>query len=65
MADFKYEIAGELLLGFYENDTGTIFQSQVKVSDYDSELMASAAAQALGEQYSENYSKVINEQSTN
>lgn len=65
MADFKYEISGELLLGFYENDTGTIFQSQVKLADYDSELMASAAAQVLGEQYSENYAKVINEQSTN
>lgn len=65
MADFKYEIAGELLLGFYENDTGTTFQSQVKVSDYDSELMASAAAQALGEQYSENYARANNETSAN
>lgn len=65
MADFKYEITGDLLIGFYENDSGTIFQSQVKVSDYDSELMASAAAQTLGEQYSENYAEVINETSTN
>lgn len=61
MPEFKYEIFGELLLGFYEDDTGMIFQSQVKISDYGSELMASAAAQALGEQYRENYAKVIND----
>lgn len=65
MPEFKYEIFGELLLGFYEDATGMIFQSQVKVSDYDSELMASAAAQALGEQYSVNYARANNETSAN
>lgn len=62
MSKFEYEIAGDLLLGFYENDTGTIFQAQVKLADYDSELMASAAAQALGEEYNENYARMTNEQ---
>ncbi|MEB5728202.1 hypothetical protein [Raoultella ornithinolytica] len=64
MSSFNYETSGELVLGFYENDKGTVFQSQVKLSDYDSELLAAAAAQALGEQYSTNYEEKMNDSKT-
>ncbi|WP_241723523.1 hypothetical protein [Raoultella sp. HC6] len=61
MPSFEYKIAGDLLTGFYTNDHGLPFQSQVTLSDYDSELMAAAAAQALGEQYSEQYEDTMND----
>ncbi|WP_241722958.1 hypothetical protein [Raoultella sp. HC6] len=61
MPTFTYEITGDLLNGIYTNEYGLPFQSQVKPSDYDSELMAAAAAQALGEQYSEQYEDTMND----
>lgn len=61
MSKFEYVIDGDLLKGFYTNDNGLPFQSQVTLSDYDSELMAAAAAQALGEQYSEQYEDAMND----
>ncbi|KMK17810.1 hypothetical protein ABW09_12255 [Pluralibacter gergoviae] len=62
MSNFIYDIEDNLLKGIYTNGHGLDFQSQVKLSDYDSELMAAAAAQVLGEQYSKKYEETMNDE---